>query len=97
MSGQTILDALEYGSSQTEAITVFDDKPVGEAGSFLQVSGLKYTIDTSVPSPIKVDSDQMFASIEGERRVKDVYVLEEGEYVPIDPEKSIPSLPITTF
>ena len=87
MSGQTILDALEYGSSQTEAITVFDDKPVGEAGSFLQVSGLKYTIDTSVPSPIKVDSDQMFASIEGERRVKDVYVLGEGEYVPIDPEK----------
>ena len=87
MSGQTILDALEYGSSQTEAITVFDDKPVGEAGSFLQVSGLKYTIDTSVPSPIKVDSDQMFASIEGERRVKNVYVLEEGEYVPIDPEK----------
>ncbi len=87
MSGQTILDALEYGSRLTEAITVFDDKPVGETGSFLQVSGLKYTIDTSVPSPIKVDSDQMFASIEGERRVKDVYVLEEGEYVPIDPEK----------
>ena len=29
----------------------------------------------------------MLKGFEGERRVKDVYVLEDGEYVPIDPEK----------
>jgi 2',3'-cyclic-nucleotide 2'-phosphodiesterase (5'-nucleotidase family) len=29
----------------------------------------------------------MLTAIEGERRVKDVYVLHDGEYVPLDPEK----------
>ncbi|MBR3357274.1 MAG: hypothetical protein IKG46_05525 [Solobacterium sp.] len=28
----------------------------------------------------------MMTAIEGERRVKDVYILQNGEYVPLDPE-----------
>ena len=87
-TGQQILDSLEFTSRFTEGLTSFDEKEVGEFGGFLQVSGLKYTIDTSIPSSVVVDADNMFVEITGERRVKDVMVLQNGEYVPIDPEKS---------
>ena len=49
-TGQQILDALEFCSRSTAALTVFEDNSVGENGAFLQVSGLKYTIDTSIQS-----------------------------------------------
>lgn len=86
-TGQQIMDALEYCSKETMAITSFDEAAVGEFGGFLQVSGLKYTIDTSVDTTVSVDDNGMFTGITGDRRVKDVMVLENGEYVPIDPEK----------
>ena len=85
-SGQQILDALELGAMNTESIYAFEDNAVGESGSFLQVSGLKYTIDTSIPSGVIQDDNNMMTGIEGERRVKDVYVLQNGEYVPLDPQ-----------
>jgi len=75
-SGEYIVDLLEY---------VVKDYP-GEAGSFLQVSGIKFSVDVSVPTPIKLDENGFFASLEGERRVSDVRVLKDGEYVPIDPD-----------
>jgi 2',3'-cyclic-nucleotide 2'-phosphodiesterase (5'-nucleotidase family) len=85
-TGQQILDALEFGAREAQAITSFDEKAVGESGSFMQVSGLKYTIDTSVESSVILDESGMPAGIEGERRVKDVYVHQDGEYVPLDPQ-----------
>ena len=85
-TGQQIIDVLEYGAQKTESIYVFDEKPAGEYGGFLQVSGLKYTIDTSIPSGVQKDENGMFTEIVGEYRVKDVYILQNGEYVPIDPE-----------
>lgn len=85
-TGQQILDALEYGARMTEGIASFDGNAVGEYGGFLQVSGLKYTIDTSVESGAVLDDNSMLAGFEGERRVKDVYILQDGEYVPLDPE-----------
>ena len=86
-TGQQILDLLEFGSKETQAITSLDDNAVGEFGGFLQVSGLKYTIDTSVESGVVLDENNMLVGIEGDRRVRDVMILEDGEYVPIDPEK----------
>lgn len=88
VSGQQILDALEYGAEKTESITVFDEKEAGESGGFLQVSGLKYTINTSVPSSVEKDENGLMKDITGERRVSDVYILENGDYVPLDPEKT---------
>ncbi|MBR4462030.1 MAG: bifunctional metallophosphatase/5'-nucleotidase [Erysipelotrichaceae bacterium] len=85
-TGQQILDALEFASRSADALYVFEENAVGENGAFMQVSGLKYTIDTSIPSGVLLDDDGMFIGIEGERRVKDVLVLQDGEYVPIDPE-----------
>ena len=62
--------------------------PFGEDGAFAQVSGLKYTIDTSVPSPVIFDENGMYVSIEGDRRVKDIMVLENNSYVPLDLNKT---------
>ena len=79
-SGQEILDALEFACRST--LTVVDD---GENGGFLQVSGIKFTIDTSVPASIVMDENEMFVSVGETRRVKDVFVLSDsGEYLPLD-------------
>lgn len=88
-TGQQILDALEHGSKNTQAKTDDGKNALGESGGFLQVSGLKYTIDTSVPSSVRTDSKGMFISVDGPRRVKDVFVgSEESGWEKIDPEKT---------
>ena len=86
-SGQMILDALEFGSRFTQALATFDDKSVGESGAFLQVSGLKFSVDTSIESTIVIDENNMLKEIGENRRVKDVYVLKGDEYVPLDPNE----------
>ena len=85
-SGQVIMDELESAVKEVERLYSFDGNPVGEAGGFLQVSGLRFTVDTSIPSPVKTDENGTYLGIEGERRIKDLEVLQYGEYVPIDPE-----------
>lgn len=88
-TGQEILDALEWGSKNVRA-EQNDGKgnAVGESGGFLQVSGLKYTIDTSIPSSCVADEAGLFVGVEGQRRVKDVFVgSEETGWTPIDPNK----------
>ena len=86
-TGQQILDALEFGARLTNQIYKFDDRAVGENGAFLQVSGLKYTIDGSAVSPVILDENDMMTGIDNiPRKVKDVMVLQNGEYVPIDPQ-----------
>ena len=88
-SGQQILDALEFGARNVSYIYQLDGSTVGEFGGFFQVSGLKFTIDTSVESAVVIDDNKMFSGFSSDvRRVKDVYVEENGEYVPIDPEKT---------
>lgn len=67
-SGQEILDALEFACRSTR--TVVND---GENGGFLQVSGIKFTIDTSVTSSVTMDENEMFVSVGETRRVKDVF------------------------
>lgn len=74
-SGQEILDTLEVAAQAAPE----------EFGSFLHVSGLKYTIDTSVPTSVVMDEYGMLESIGQTRRVMDVQILRQGEYVPIDP------------
>lgn len=71
VTGQQILDALEWGARAVP----------GENGGFLQVSGLTYEIHSYIDNPCKQDENTLFTGIEGERRVKNVMV--NGE--PIDP------------
>lgn len=73
-TGQEILDALEMAARLAPE----------ENGGFLQVSGLTYTIDTTVASTVETDDKKSFVKVAGERRVKDVLV--GGQ--PIDPNKT---------
>ncbi len=87
-TGQEILDCLEVSCMNTQAEASAEGQALGENGSFLSVSGLCYTIDTSVESSVVFDENGMFVAVEGERRARDVQILnEDGEYEPIDPER----------
>lgn len=84
VKGAAILDYLEFTSRETQKENVKDGKPNGECGAFAHVSGLKYTIDTSIPSSVVTDSKDEFVKVDGPRRVKNVQVLENDTYVNID-------------
>ena len=64
VTGQQILDALEWGAHSVP----------GEFGGFLQVSGLTYEIHTYIDSSCVQDENTMFAGVTGEYRVKNVKV-----------------------
>ncbi len=76
VSGQTVLDMLEHSVRNNPE----------EAGGFLQVSGIKFNVNTSIPTPVILDENELFSGIEGERRISNVKILnsETGEYEPID-------------
>ena len=87
-TGQEILDALEMASRFCRTDLGDGENAVGENGGFLQVSGLKYSIDTSVESTVETDEQGNFLSCGAKRRVKDVMVLEEdGSYTELVPDK----------
>lgn len=65
--GQKIKDALEMGVKNYPE----------ESGGFIHVSGLTYTVDSSVPSSVVLDEKRNFVSVDGEYRVRDIYVGEE--------------------
>jgi len=73
VTGQQILDALEWGTRVVPE----------ESGAFLHVSGMTYEIHTYVESSCQADENGMFSGVAGARRVKNVKV--GGE--PLDPEK----------
>lgn len=64
VSGQKIKDALEMASKNCPQ----------ESGGFLHVSGLTYTIDTSVKSSVQLDEKGNFLRVDGAYRVTDIKV-----------------------
>ena len=74
VTGQNILDALEWGAAEVP----------GENGGFLQVSGMTYEIDSSVDSTCTRDENWMFSGVSGKRRVKNVMIGDE----PLDPQRT---------
>lgn len=81
ISGETLLDLLEIAYCNT---------PFG-SGSFLQVSGLKLTLDTTIPSPVIVNEDGIFKIDEDkQRRVSEVYIYDVNtdDYLKLDPDKT---------
>lgn len=78
LSGQQLLDVLEFAVSSLPE----------EAGVFMQVSGLRYKVNSNVPSPVvKSGEDMLFSHVgEGTRRVSDVEILDKqsGEYKAVD-------------
>lgn len=82
--GSQLLDYLEF---VTRATTTTYGPNIGENGGFANVSGLKYSIDVTKESHIVTDSNGNFVSVDGERRVSNVMVLENNSYVALDPNK----------
>ena len=64
ITGQDILDALEFGVRTLP----------GATSRFPQVSGLTYKVDTSITSSVIVDNDEVFVRVGGRRRVYNVFV-----------------------
>ena len=76
ITGQQLLDALEWGAK---------DAPDKENGGFLHVSGITYEIDLSVPSTVQKDEKGVWTGgPTGEYRVKNVKIMQDGEYVDLD-------------
>lgn len=80
MTGRQIMDALEV------SVRVLPK----ENGGFLQVSGIRFKVDTSVEPSVVMDSNDLFDHVSGNRRVSDVEVLdkETNEYQPIIPNRT---------
>lgn len=74
VTGQQVKDALEMGAMNYPE----------ESGGFLQVSGVTYTIDSSIPSKVKLDDKRNFIGVDGAYRVTDIKV--NGE--PLDLTKT---------
>ncbi len=76
ITGQQLLDALEWGAK---------DAPDKENGGFLHVSGITYVIDTSIPSTVQKDEKGVWiGGPTGEYRVRNVKIMQDGEYVDLD-------------
>lgn len=88
ITGREILDMLEYFYRYTKSEYAKDGAAVGEYGSFQQVSGLKFTVDTAKETSVVTDAEDNLISVGDARKVSDVMVLQNGEYVAIDPEKT---------
>ena len=73
-TGQQIVDALEAG------VINYPE----ESGAFMHVSGMTYSIDSSVPSGVVKDVKGNFVEVKGLRRVKDVMI--NGQ--PVDLKKT---------
>ena len=71
-TGQEVLDALEMGAR------LYPES----SGGFLQVSGLTFTIDASIPSSVQLSDQGAFQGVTGPYRVTDVKV--NGEPLELD-------------
>ena len=88
LTGELLLDVLEYSVVVAPA----------EFGGFMQVSGLRFEYDPSVPTPVKIDSKRTFMGIEGPRRVTKVEIFDRksGAYLPLDPAATY-TLAVSTY
>jgi len=78
ITGQQLLDALEWGARQAPDVQV---------GGFLHVSGVRYEIDPAVVSTVQSDiNDTWIGSPTGEYRVKNVQIYDKvtNTYEPLD-------------
>ena len=78
ITGQILLDMLEM------AMMNYPE----EDGSFPHVSGVTFSVDTSIDASVKVDENGFFTKVDGDYRVYNVQVLDEktGTYLPLNLE-----------
>ena len=80
LTGQQLMDVLEFSVS----LLPYED------GSFMQVSGLKFNVDSSIPSAVVMDEKDLFLHVkEGKRRVSNLQIWDKVNktYQPVDLER----------
>lgn len=87
-TGQEIIDTLELSVIEVCKDYVLDGEAIGERGGFLHVSGLKFDVDTSIPTPVILDEYEDLLEIVGPRRVSNIKILQNGKYEDINPNKT---------
>ncbi|MCQ2815313.1 MAG: bifunctional metallophosphatase/5'-nucleotidase [Bacilli bacterium] len=90
LTGQDLLDMFEYFVMDISHEYKKDGQPIGEFGSWQQVSGLRFTVDTSIPTSviIKDGTVDVFDRVGGARRITSMEVLENNTYSKIEPTKT---------
>lgn len=81
MTGQQLLDVMEF----SVALLPY------ESGAFLQVSGMSYEVDASVPTPVALDKENLFSHVgDGKRRISNLKIMNSktGEYEVVELEKT---------
>ena len=80
VTGQQILDALEFGAR-------FAGAEGKENGGFLQVAGAKYEIHAMVPNTVQTDDKNVWVGSAATPRVSNVEIYDKttGTYKPLDP------------
>ena len=75
ITGQMLLDMLEMDVMNYPA----------EDGSFPHVAGIKFSINTAIPTSVKLDENGFFVKVDGDYRVYDVMILDKktGNYKPL--------------
>ena len=76
VSGQTLLDMMEMAVMSWPA----------EDGSFPHLAGVRFSVNTSIPTSVVVNEQEEFVSVSGEYRVynMEIFDKETEQYVPID-------------
>lgn len=79
MTGRQLVDALEFSVK---------DVPVG-FGEFMQVSGMKFEVNASIPSPVLMDGNGLFIGVQNApRRISNLQILNDNnEYELVDPNR----------
>lgn len=90
VTGAEILDMLEYfvKDAKSEVVDTAENKPVGESGSFPNMSGITFTVSTKVASSVVTDEEDMLISVGETKRVSDVKIEINGVYEPVDLTKT---------
>ena len=79
ITGQAILEALEYGVRILPGVT----------SRFPQVSGITFKVDTSINSTVEVDDNEVFVKLGDEQRVYDIKV--NGEKLDLNKKYTVSS------
>lgn len=89
ITGQELIDMLEYWTKDVQKdYKDENNEAVGEFSSFCCISGVRFNVNTDIEPTVIVDEENNLISIGNKRRVSDVCILENNDYVPIDLNKT---------
>ena len=89
VTGQEIVDMLEYWTMDTKKDYKDENgNAIGESGSFCCISGVRFNLNLDIEPTVNIDENGNLISVGKNRRVNDVQIIENGEYVPIDLNKT---------